>query len=469
MVKNLLLILLSMPIVAVGAPVLQLNGSEPNIDLSGYLDIFIDTSKILTFDQIQSSEISNQFKTNTQNVPNFGFTKNAIWVRFNVRNNTDKALFQLLQISHPILDSIIIYQQDIQGHVEIITSGDLLPFSARDRDYRHFIFEIKLEKGVNKTFYLRIESKVNLQIPLRLLTEKSFSDQVDKQQFVYGIFYGLVLGLILYNLMLYFTISDKSYLYYVLYNTCTLAIFLYIHGLSFQLFWPDNTWLANHNLPFFMGNMSFWSLQFTRAFLNIDKLKPGQIICYQLLSVSSVLVVFSSFMPDYGLATKMAIPLMGFGTVFLVYSAVTSLLDGFRPARFYLIAFTPLYTSTIIFLLNRLGYFPTNFLTENGSMVGVALEVILLSLALSDRLNQSRIQRKMALKSQLVAAQQTARLSETFKKFVPHAFLRYLNKQSINDVELGDCVEKICRYYFLMYVLLLLFQKPRVQVKFFIS
>ncbi len=105
-------------------------------------------------------------------------------------------------------------------------------------------------------------------------------------------------------------------------------------------------------------------------------------------------------------------------------------------------AWSFLLAGILVTTLGALRILPWGFLTEYGIRIGSAVEVILLSFALADRINIMKAEREQALTLQLSESQKYAALSRTFEKFVPHEFIECLDKKSIVDIRLGDNIQR---------------------------
>lgn len=57
----------------------------------------------------------------------------------------------------------------------------------------------------------------SMQVPMTMYTEPAFLNQVRDAQFGIGIYYGMILALLLYNLILFASLRDANYLYYSTY------------------------------------------------------------------------------------------------------------------------------------------------------------------------------------------------------------------------------------------------------------
>ena len=123
-------------------------------------------------------------------------------------------------------------------------------------------------------------------------------------------------------------------------------------------------------------------------------------------------------------------------TALLIISAGVILwYRGMRPAKFFTLGWTAFLGGTIIFGLSKLGFLPHNVLTENALQVGATIEVLLLSVALAERLNEERRERRR-VQATLLGEQRA--LTEAYARFVPVEFTRLLGKRKITEIELGD-------------------------------
>jgi len=118
--------------------------------------------------------------------------------------------------------------------------------------------------------------------------------------------------------------------------------------------------------------------------------------------------------------------------VIVLVCAVISLARGYRPARFFLLAWIGFLISSYVLSLARLGILPTSFWTQHGIQIGAVLEAWLLSLALGDRF---QIEQRRAFDEQVA-------LRKSYARFVPEQFILLLNKTKITEVELGNAVQR---------------------------
>ena len=78
------------------APPVTLDGKE-HYELGLHLDILEDPSGELTINDVNRPEWKGEFKRSKKNIPNFGFSKSAFWVRLRIINRTDQRIWFLSQ------------------------------------------------------------------------------------------------------------------------------------------------------------------------------------------------------------------------------------------------------------------------------------------------------------------------------------------------------------------------------------
>jgi len=255
---------------------------------------------------------------------------------------------------------------------------------------------------------LRLESHSVLTAPLTLWRPEAFAERDRDVQLVLGLFYGLALALVLYNLMLFSAVRDRTYLIYVLYATA-FGLFLFGYdGLAYQYLWPESSWWANHAAATALSLTLALGALFARAFLDMRRIAPRSdraMVAVIAASFALAACSLTGWLLDYGTVLR-TISVLGFGVAALsMVVAVRALLDGYRPARYFLLAWAALLVFILFGALRNFALVPTNIVTIYGLHFGFALDVLLLSFALGDRINILRRERAAAHAGTLEAHQ----------------------------------------------------------------
>ena len=142
-------------------------------------------------------------------------------------------------MEYALLDYIDLYVQPNTGPLQHYASGDRIPFNNRAVGYRHPNFMLELMPGQSLELLLRIASKSSIQAPLRLYTLKAFAELNRDAQFSIGLYYGILIALLLYNLILFIS----------LFHFYFLTTFLHLKDHHVSFFYAEYLHLEKLNMP----------------------------------------------------------------------------------------------------------------------------------------------------------------------------------------------------------------------------
>ena len=352
--------------------------------------IFEDRENKYKFDSLSAS----LFKPSDTSTPNFGFTNSGVWVKLALTNETNIPQNLVLEFSEPQVDYFQVYFPESDGTLKIYKAGDFEKFSIREIRYHNFLFPFSIKENSSKEIYLHFEPGYII-IPLKIYSEVGMVESASKARTIQGGFYGLMIVMIIYNLFLFFTIRDFSYLYYCLYITSYLGIQSNMSGLSYEYLWSNNPWWGNHSAAFFECATLFFASLFLRSFLNLKVFLPNSdkfLVYYNYLIL---IVCLISLLIPINLAMQICHVFVILLVPIVIY-VTFRMLKKFKPARFFAIAWFFLVLGALLNVVRALGFIPQNFLTIYSVQIGSTLEVVLLSFALADRINQFKAEKENA-------------------------------------------------------------------------
>ncbi len=333
--------------------------------------------------QLTSPAFSSQFRPYKETTFNFGMLDRDMWFRITLPADEN---LDYLEVDNPYLDRVQLYSQRLDGSFSMQEAGDSIPFDRRPIHFRTFVFELDNEDPRNTVYHLKVSSRGAVHFLVNLWTEKEFMHYASSSQGLIGLYYGLLIVMAIYNLLIFLCIRERTHLYYVLYTLMFGLFVASVSGVAFQYLWPNNQQWAQLSSCFFTGLVIFTAFLFSREFLQtrvhtprLDKLILG----LMMLSLLQMLVVFIG---DILLAARMAI---GIGICLppvLLLGAVLCWSRGYRPARFIILGWSFLLLTIFISGLMYADLLPANFFTVYGMQIGSGVEVILLSLALADKM-----------------------------------------------------------------------------------
>ena len=372
--------------------------------LVNFLEFLEDPGQKMTLAEVRSPAASARFTPLPSGGDvNFGYSRSAFWLRFTVQPRTDTAW--LLEAAFPSLDQVDVFAPDSRGGWERQSGGDLRPFSERPYPHRNLVFPLPLGKGEARTVYLRVVSDGTLTIPLTLWAAEAFHSHDRESYALLSLYFGMLLALMLYNLLLWLSLRDPLFSSYVLFVAGMAVAQASMNGLGNQFLWPDWPAWGNISLPSGMALTGLFGALFTRRFLETRRTVPALDKAILALAGVFALGAASPLLVPYRDA---AILVSLTGTVFsavAVSGAVVCLLRGHPGARYFLLAWSLLLVGVAALGLRNLNWLPTNWFTTYAMQIGSALEMLLLSFALADRINVLRAEKELANAQALEAKQ----------------------------------------------------------------
>lgn len=366
-----------------------------------------DASLGLSIEEIINNNLETPFKSYSQETINFSSTASAYWLKFKVTKTIPGNFF--LNVGSAYIDSISLYELDEKNKlISTRHTGDDLPFDTREIEVGNYLFALDFDEGATRTFYLRVKSDQPLFFLLRVGTLSNFVAYEHDLDFLQGIYFGFMLLIFLYNLFLYFSTRERIYLYYIAYVFSITWFMASVFGYFFEYFWP-NTPFFNQLVVVSSGLTMITATLFTQKFLNTKKsdtrLHKGSMVFLFIGFLVCLFVLLGYKIEGLKLAQG---GLLIMAMYFLIIG-IRFKLKGFRPAIYYLFAWGALIIGICFAILESLNLtFVMSYL--NAMQIGSALEVLLLSFALGDRINMYKKQKEDAQLEALISAKENERL-----------------------------------------------------------
>nr|WP_240980311.1 7TM diverse intracellular signaling domain-containing protein [Ramlibacter agri] len=374
------------------------SGTADQHRLGPYVAYLEDPGGRLQLDDILQPAQQARFRPDQGNGPaaNFGLTRAAIWLRIRIAAAPGSDPGWLLELAYPPLDHLQLYSPDGQGGWRRQVGGDLEPFASRPIAHRNHVLPVLLPAGATSTLYLRLESEGTVAAPLRLWRPAALWRSDQASYAALALYFGLLAGLLLYNLLLFVSVRDTAYLVYVLFVAGMALALAALTGLGYQFLWPRQVWWNSVSPPAGFCFAAVFGLLFARRFL--DSAEGMPVIDRLLLALAAAwgLTLVPLLVLPYVVSNWLVTLLAPISVIVLVTSGVLALRRGHAGARHYLAAWALLLAGVLVLSLHNTGIVPSNAFTANALLIGSALELVLLSFALADRINVARRFREQA-------------------------------------------------------------------------
>lgn len=373
-----------------------------------YLEVLEDVDKKFTIDQISSPSFNDRFQRTSKKLLNFGNTSSAIWIRATINNNSSTKRW-LLECSHTVIDRIDLYNPLPDGGFSLQTEGDFFPFSEREFKHTNFVFSLDIQKDEQKVIYLRFEAVNTLIIPLTLWKPDSFYKNSQIVSLSFGLYFGILLVLMIYNAFIYLSEKDIAYLYYVLYTLTFFAFMSVYIGLADQFIWPNRS-IGNRLLVPLSSTYVIFGILFTQSFLKTKIKTPKDhellqgVIAISIFYSILFLIFNNSFTISFAFVSHL------FFAFIPLYIGIKSWIDGYKSARYYVLAWSVLLLGMMAFYITNLGLVDYNYVSLIVPAIVSSMEMIFLSFALADR--EHFFQKKVEGDLRLTASELTKNVEE---------------------------------------------------------
>ena len=351
----------------------------------GQLQMFEDPGGSASIDQIASQ--GDQFQDVLAQTPSYLFSSSAYWFRLPVQNQRDQPLDLYLDVQNPLIDHLTLYEVDSGQVSEVVQSGDRLPAQMRPYPNSYTLaLPFHLEGRASAELYLRVRTDASaMLVPMQVIEGDALRASDYSGRIFFGILIGLFGALFFYNLFAYWLLKQSSYLYYVLYLPFAFLTITALDGLGSAFLYPGNAGLGNEGLVVFSGMALALGLFFARAFLRTAEY-PDLDRALKLMIGVTLFQCISPFLLPIGLTYQIDIALLFVYPLVCLTVGLAIWRRGRTEARFYVLGQAASWVGFLIFALFSCGVFPYSALIYETISIGVAVDALLLSLALADRI-----------------------------------------------------------------------------------
>jgi signal transduction histidine kinase len=366
------------------APVINLDNNLDYLNLGKRVSYFEDKHANLTLTEIQALSNNGRFRPGKTDILNLGNTKSAFWIKLDYTGNTGERNYLILDV--PNIEHIDFYTYTNSGLLHR-AAGAIVPNAVGVTTTNNFIFELPIQPKTTtqSTIWLRLKTNNILIVPIKMATAKNFAEGKSVKNSLEIIYIGILLTLFLFNLFLYFSIRDTTYIYYSLY-VFSLAVYIvtYLRGYGYLLGY-DARVILNLYPHIFLSISAIASILFSQKFLNLKSLSPAWTKAYSFLIICCVVMFFTSFFGFKSISATLAQLSSLLCTIVLWCSGIASFRSGHKPAKYYILAWSFIAVTIVAVVLSLEGIFTFHDYSFEFVPIGSTIELLLLAFALGDR------------------------------------------------------------------------------------
>jgi class 3 adenylate cyclase len=399
-----------------GAAVWSVSAATSELALPTLTEVLEDQDGRLTLADVRSPGVEKFFRVAD---PKDGRPGAAQWLRWTLRNTSDKPLLLWLDTGSRTLQHVDLYWPGAAGTYQHRSTGSVHPFSQRPLPTTTFVFPVDLPAQQDAVMYLRVRSTGYMGVVLspRLWQPDAYRAHAEREKLLWVLFIGLGIAFAATHLLLYTLTRDVNSILYAssvvvwVFGLCTGAGG---YGAAYAYLWPDSpvwnqaTWVLS---TAFTSNVLCY---FLIHLLELDKSQPRLIRVVYLMMAVVALNVGVQTVVTLGqwsgqerwlqwLFTAGGVPwALIFGGTLL--GIARSAKAGSRTAKIVLLGFFPTLLAGVLTGYTHvfLGKVYFEFF-----MAAVVFEWLAMSAAVADRFNQFRRERMQAQKALVVSLKQS--------------------------------------------------------------
>ena len=383
----------SLPAPRANARPVTVNQHFTSAELTSTLDVLEDRAGTLTIDEVRARPAAFE---DGQKSLKFGYSKSVHWAHLAVTSESDRDETVFFELTYPALDEVTFYGVDRLGQPVVLKTGDNYAFESRKFQHTGFVYEIELKPGATSDLYIRVRSTSTVNMSSTLWSAREFSGSMTREHLILGLYFGCMLSMFVYNLFLVVSTRDRAYLYYCYFIGSTFLFFFSWNGLAFQYLWPESPGWANQSLPFFLVHFNVGSSLFSQEFLNLRQRLPRTNRAWRVLVGANLAAMMIGPLASVRIGILAVLALSLIEVWFIAWVTVEALYRRYRPGYFYAAGWIILGAGGTISTVATMGLLPMSGLTRYLSQISSALEVLLASFGLGDKLNQARRDRYVA-------------------------------------------------------------------------
>lgn len=310
------------------------------------------------------------------------------WLRLHIDPTPSAERQWHLVFSNAMIDYMDVYELTADGPRIIFRSGVRRDMQRRGIDHRYFIVPLTLTNPTE--LVVRLDASYTLEGGVTLWPSQTFWPALQREDLVNWLYYGAILALISYNLLLFVIIRERPYLLYVAYIAAFSLFMNILDGFFYLHLWSASAHWHTGLIYLTIGVAIFFAAQFATSFLQLRRWHRGTFLLCQCLAVLALLLSLNGlWLPPRWLAIGLFVLAIGSWLTALVGGLIAQR-QGDASARIFLLAWLAFGLAAAPAVLAKIGLIDSHLMFNWTMKAGAIVQAFLLSFALGNRIRVLR-------------------------------------------------------------------------------
>lgn len=370
---------------AFSAPIDPMWGDEVKSDkwtpLVGHIDVYVDEGGGVTYEEVESIEKS-KWRPGGE-APQYYWFKERVWVKLETQSLSIGDT-QYIIFTHPLTHTVKMYYRDEEGVDREVESGHSELKNYEVFNNKNIIFPAPQIDPGSPIYFEIYNPDQPWELNFVLSDVEGLVAYSGQREAFHWAYFAIILTLIFYNLMIFLSTRDWSYIYYIAFHVFFALTILFLQGYGLIYLMKGNYEIAFHVFSGVIVAAAFMGIIFSYKVMDIGKnMSAGWVravyLCLWGVPLSLLLYPASSFL------FVSLFNIILFAAIVIVFAAGVLLAGKYAVARNFIIAWSPFFVFLILYTLNSV-HIHIPAVEAYGLEIGSALEAILLSNVLALRL-----------------------------------------------------------------------------------
>lgn len=278
------------------------------------------------------------------------------------------------------------FDADGNARARSVHTGLAVPYSSRPLSSERFVFRMRLAEPGDYTAYVRLVVPISQSVDLSVWDSAEYLVTRSDKRLFDGIAYGVLLTLLIYNAVLSLAFRDRTYALYVLNCVFALLTLASFNGHVARYLFPDAPLLSEMSYLIWPSAWLLVATLFAREFLDISTHAPRAGRLLFLVTFASLIGLLAGIAQRFTLAQQINELVSTLGVFAFTGAAALVAWRGYSPARWYLLGQSALFLAVLAIVAVNWGFLDWPFMLSNGLQIGILVEMIVFSVALSSRI-----------------------------------------------------------------------------------
>lgn len=383
------LLALLLPAVAFAAEPTAIDiGRAGFVDLRPAARLLVDEQGTRKLDDLRRPEALRELPAATSQSVHQGFTSTAYWLAVPLVHHGSGTVRRFVRV-YPTVDRADVYLETTR-EVTHQYAGRREPFTLRAVQDTNLLFPIELQPHEPARLFVRLAGSDVIRLDLELFDAETLAGELANRRLIWGVCYGIIAALCLYNLVLMFWLRDRAYLYYVLFQGALASLVAAFDHLTLQYLWPGSpNWSADFETIAVMVSI-YGACGFVRSFLSTPSQTPPGTRWLRTCQLMALVLLTGFPLTAWRPFAIFCIVFVLFATATVVSITIISMRRGNTGARFLLGSWLLLSASSLTVIASALTTWDVRWPLEHLVRLSSVFEAVLLSFGLAYRINLLR-------------------------------------------------------------------------------